>query len=54
MKLFPMARRLSRGALLALAMVLLAVPMAQATKLKKQNLVELISQSDSIIAGTVK
>lgn len=54
MKLFPMARRLSRGALLALAMVLLAIPMAQATKLKKQNLVELISQSDSIIAGTVK
>ena len=54
MTLFPMARRLSRGAMLALAMLVLAVPLAQATKLKKQNLVELISQSDSIIAGTVK
>lgn len=54
MTLFPMARRLSRGAMLALAMLVLAVPLAQATKLKKQNLVELISQSDSIIAGTVR
>lgn len=54
MTLFPMARRLSRGALLALAMLALALPVAHATKLKKQNLVDLISQSDSIIAGTVK
>lgn len=54
MTLFPMARRLSHGALLALAMVLMAVAPAQATKLKKQNLTALISQSDSIIAGTVK
>ena len=54
MKLFPLARRLSRGALLALAFLALALPVAQATKLKKQNLIDLISQSDSIIAGTVK
>ncbi|NUS61483.1 MAG: hypothetical protein HOQ01_11095 [Lysobacter sp.] len=54
MTLLPLARRLSRGALLALAMLALALPMAHATKLKKQNLIDLISQSDSIIAGTVK
>ena len=54
MKSFPMARRLSRSALLALAMALLAALPAQATKLQKQNLTQLISQSDSIVAGTVK
>lgn len=57
--LFPMAGWRSRGAIPAFAMLVLAVaflaaPVAQATKLKKQNLIDLISQSDSIIAGTVK
>src|SRR5262245_53676418 len=54
MKLFPLARRLSRGALLALAFLALALPVAEATKLKKQNLIDLISQSASTSAGTVK
>ena len=59
MMLFSIARRLSRHALLApallvLALLVLSAPPAQATKLKKQNLVDLISQSDSIVAGTVK
>ena len=54
MKLFPLARRVSRAAVLALATLALALPVAHATKLKKQNLIDLIAQSDSIIAGTVK
>lgn len=36
------------------AIVLLAAPAAQAMKLRSQNLTQLISQSESIIAGTVK
>ena len=47
-------RRTSRGALLALAISLIAVPVAHATKLQKQNLTQLIADSDSIIGGVVK
>ena len=35
-------------------LLLLAIPFAQATKLNNQNLTQLISESQSIIAGTVK
>lgn len=44
----------SRSALLALALALMVLPSAHATKLRKQNLTQLIGQADSIIAGTVK
>src|SRR5688500_8761893 len=47
-------RRTSRGALLALALSLTVVPVAQAAKLQKQNLTQLIAQSDSIVGGVVK
>lgn len=47
-------RRTSRGALLALALSLMVVPVAQAAKLQKQNLTQLIAQSDSIVGGVVK
>ena len=40
-------------ALTAAAMLVFA-PAAQATKLKKQNLTQLIAQADSIVAGTVR
>lgn len=54
MKRKTLFRRLAAWTFAAVAAMLLAAPMAQATKLKKQNLVDLISQSDSIVAGTVK
>ena len=54
MKPLPLARLMGRSILLALALALVVAPVAQATKLKKQNLTQLITQSDSIIAGTVK
>ena len=44
----------SRGALLALALSLLVAPVTHAAKLQKQNLTQLIAQSDSIIGGVVK
>lgn len=47
-------RRLPRGLMLALALALLAAPIAQATKLKQQNLTQLIRDADSIIGGVVK
>lgn len=53
MKPFPSLRRVAAMAVLALSLGALAVPAAFATQLKKQNLTQLISQSDSIIAGTV-
>ena len=37
-----------------IAAMLVFAPAAQATKLKKQNLTQLISQADSIVAGTVR
>ncbi len=37
-----------------IAALLVFAPAAQATKLKKQNLTQLISQADSIVAGTVR
>ena len=47
-------RRLSSGILGVLATAaLLATPMAQAMKLNSQNLTQLISESQSIISGTV-
>ncbi|WP_346837443.1 hypothetical protein [Microbulbifer sp. SAOS-129_SWC] len=42
------------AALLAAAMVMLVVPMANAMKLKSQNLTQLIQSSESIVAGNVK
>lgn len=53
MKLLSLCKRLSATAALALALVLVAAPMAQAAKLKKQNLTQLIASSQSIVAGTV-
>ena len=48
-------RRLAPALLGALAIFAsLAAPNAQATKLQKQNLTQLISESQSIISGTVK
>ena len=38
----------------ALATMLVFAPAAQATKLKQQNLTQLISQAESIVAGTVR
>lgn len=46
--------RVSRSALLALAVLFLAALPAQATKLKQQNLTQLIRDADSIIGGVVK
>ena len=37
-----------------IAALLVFAPAAQATKLKKQNLTQLITQADSIVAGTVR
>lgn len=41
------------AALAAALLVLLSVPMAHATKLKSQNLTQLIQSADSILSGTV-
>lgn len=54
MKLFSILRRASASAVVALSLGMLATSAVHATKLRKQNLTQLISQSDSIIAGTVK
>lgn len=48
-----MQKRMSVLTALAAAIMLLAVPAAQAMKLKNQNLTQLISESQSIIFGTV-
>ena len=53
MKPLASLRRVAGMALVPLALGALAVPATFATQLKKQNLTQLISQSDSIIAGTV-
>lgn len=53
MQLLSLCRRLSTATVLALALALAAAPMAQAAKLKKQNLTQLIASSQSIVAGTV-
>ncbi len=45
---------LRKAIVIAAAALVLASPLAQAMKLKKQNLTDLISQSQSIVAGTVK
>ncbi|WP_119717989.1 hypothetical protein [Cognatilysobacter tabacisoli] len=54
MKPLSVVGRVSRSALLALAVLFLAVPSAHATKLKQQNLTQLIRDADSIIGGVVK
>ena len=54
MKLLSLCKRLSASTALAMALVVLALPAAKATELRKQNLTQLISSSQSIIAGTVK
>ena len=54
MKPLSVVGRVSRSALLALAALFLAVPSAHATKLKQQNLTQMIRDADSIVAGTVK
>ena len=53
MKQLSLYKRLSLTTALVLAMALVASPMVQAAKLKKQNLTQLISASESIVAGTV-
>ena len=53
MKQLSLYKRLSLTTALVLAMALVASPMVQAAKLKKQNLTQLISSSESIVAGTV-
>lgn len=53
MKLLSLCKRLSVTTALAVVLALLMAPMAQAAKLKKQNLTQLISSSESIVAGTV-
>lgn len=53
MKPLSSLRRVAAMAVLALSLGALAIPATFATQLKKQNLTQLISQSDSIIAGTV-
>lgn len=50
MKLLPSTRRLG---IFLLSLAVLATPVAQATNLKKQNLTQLISQSQAILAGGV-
>lgn len=52
MKLSKLCKRLSATAALALAVTVLSVPAARAGA-EKQNLVQLISSSQSIVAGTV-
>lgn len=47
-------RGVSRFVALAAAIMLLALPTAHAAKLKKQNLTQLITASESILFGTVK
>ena len=49
-----MRQKLSVLAGVLAAIVLLSAPAVQATKLKSQNLTQLISESESIIAGAVK
>jgi len=53
MKLLSLCKRLSMTTVLALAMTCVLAPAAQAAKLKKQNLTQLIANSRSIVAGTV-